>query len=55
MLIVYWMGAASVCTVAFSIEIHYGAEGYSINCDLMVLFTEDSLPKLTELLHRSKE
>ncbi len=38
-----------------AIEIHYGAEGYSINCDLMVLFTEDSLPKLTELLHRSKE
>ena len=38
-----------------AIEFHYTAEGYAINCDLMVLFTEDSLPKLTELLRYSEE
>lgn len=38
-----------------AIEFHYTAEGYAVNCDLMVLFTEDSLPKLTELLRYSEE
>ncbi|PIP80343.1 MAG: response regulator [Gammaproteobacteria bacterium CG22_combo_CG10-13_8_21_14_all_40_8] len=29
-----------------AIEINYAIEGYNINCDLIVLFTEDSLPNL---------
>ncbi|MDQ2078352.1 response regulator [Marinimicrobium sp. ABcell2] len=38
-----------------AIEINYAAEGYAIDCDLMVLFTEDSLPKLTEILQYTGE
>lgn len=37
-----------------AIEINYAAEGYAIDCDLMILFTEDSLPKLTEILQYSE-
>ncbi|MBV0932786.1 response regulator [Marinobacterium sp. A346] len=32
-----------------SIDISYRIEGLAVNCDLLLLFTEDSLPKLNEL------
>ncbi len=33
---------------AFSIEIHYHIEHTNVNCDLVILFTEDSLRKLND-------
>lgn len=33
-----------------SIEINYAVEGYDVNCDLLLLFTEDSLPTLRNKL-----
>lgn len=38
-----------------AIEFNYLADEYAIDCDLMVIFTEDSLPKLTELLQHNAE
>ncbi|NVK26322.1 MAG: response regulator [Gammaproteobacteria bacterium] len=34
-----------------TIEISYGIEGYSINCDLLLLITEDSIPTLKNKLN----
>lgn len=34
-----------------SIEINYAIEGHNIDCDLLLLFTEDSIPALEEKLH----
>lgn len=33
-----------------AIEINYGIRGYAIDCDLLLLFTEDSIPVLNEKL-----
>ena len=33
-----------------SIEIAYSIENHNINCDLLLLFTEDSLPSLNQRL-----
>lgn len=38
-----------------AIEINYSAEGYAIDCDLMVLLTEDSLPVLKDRLKLATE
>lgn len=38
-----------------AIEINYSAEGYAIDCDLMVLLTEDSLPALKDRLQLATE
>ncbi|WP_328797992.1 response regulator [Marinobacterium alkalitolerans] len=35
---------------ALSVDINYRIEGHEINCDLMMLFTEDSLSALNELV-----
>jgi chemotaxis protein CheY-P-specific phosphatase CheC len=36
---------------SLTIEISYGIEGYDINCDLLLLITEDSIPTLKNKLN----
>ena len=33
-----------------AIELSYGLEGYNVNCDLLILFTEDSMQTMNAKL-----
>lgn len=34
-----------------AIEVHYSIEHLNINCDMLLLFTEDSVPKLNKRIN----